>query len=472
VRGEDKLRTIGFALLVALFSGCGPWTQATAKAPTKPPPAPVAAATNSGPAGKPGSDWPRFLGPTGDSVSTEKGILKTWPEQGLRVVWRADLGQGYCPPTVAGDRVYLFDRVRDLARLSCRDRMTGEEKWQFTYATDYRDMYGYDGGPRACPVVDGDRVYIYGPEGMLHCLNVADGKPVWQVDTIVKYGVVPNFFGVGGAPVVHGDLLIVPVGGSPTKDSPVDLRDRDPATAGRAIVAFDKRTGGEKYHTGDELASYSVPIVTTINGHPLGLYFARGGLLGFDPAGGKVEFHYPWRARIRESVNASSPVVVGDQVLITECYGTGSSLLKLKPGGYDVLWHDEPDSRQKRLECHWNTPIHVDGYVYGSSGRHEPQAELRCVELATGKVQWRVPRLTRSQLLLADGHFVVLTEYGELLLVRVNPKQYEEVARIDYGPTGQRLLRNPVWAAPVLSHGLLYIRGQGRFLCLELIPST
>lgn len=456
-----------FSLILGALSGCGPWTQATA--PTTKPALPTVKAVG-GPAGKPGGDWPRFLGPAGDGVSTENGILTTWPQDGLRLVWHTDLGEGYCPPAVAGDRVFLFDRIRDLARLSCRDRISGQEHWQFTYPTDYRDMYGYDGGPRACPVVDADRVYIYGPEGMLHCLNVADGKKVWEVDTIAKYGVVPNFFGVASSPLVYGDFVIVAVGGSPAKDSPIDLRDRDPAAAGSAIVAFDKRTGEEKYRTGDELASYSVPMVTTNNGRPLGLYFARGGLLGFDPDGGKVKFHYPWRARDRESVNAANPVVVGDQVLVTECYGAGSSLLKLKSGGYDVLWHDDAAARLKRLECHWNTPIHVDGYVYGSSGRHTAQAELRCVELASGKVQWRVPGLSRSQLTLADEHFLVLTEYGQLLLVRVNPKRYEEVARIDYGGTGLRLLKYPVWAAPVLSHGLLYIRGQGRFLCLELIP--
>src|SRR5262245_56133647 len=182
-----------FSLLVGaiLAAGCDRWSRATAPASPKK----VAPLASGGPAGKPGSDWPRFLGPTGDGVSTEKGILTNWPKDGLRLVWEADLGQGYCPPTVADNRVYLFDRVRNLARLSCRDRTTGQEHWQFTYPTDYRDMYGYDGGPRACPVVDGDRVYIYGPEGILHCVNVANGKPVWQVDTLEKYNFVPNFFG-------------------------------------------------------------------------------------------------------------------------------------------------------------------------------------------------------------------------------------------------------------------------------------
>jgi outer membrane protein assembly factor BamB len=455
--------------VTAVLSGCNIWTPPpmTAKAIAAPAPPPPNAA---GPAGRPGTDWPRFLGPTGDGVSPEKGILTTWPRDGLRIVWQCDLGQGYCAPTVAGDRLFLFDRHGDRARLTCRQRTTGQELWRFEYPTDYVDMYGYDGGPRCCPVVDGDRVFIYGAEGMLHCVGAGEGKPLWKVDTFAKYGVVPNFFGVGGAPLVEGNLLFVPVGGSPADGRGVDLRVADPPTNGTAVVAFDTRTGEEKYRAGDDLASYASPVVTSVNGRRLGLYFARGGLLGFDPATGKVEFRHAWRARNRESVNASNPVVVGDRVLITECYGVGSTLVKLKPGGVDTVWADDESARFKRLECHWNTPIHVDGYVYGSSGRHTPQAELRCIELATGKVMWREPGLARASLTLADGHFIVLTEYGELLLVRVNPRRYEEVARVDLGHAGRRLLKFPCWAAPVLAHGLLYVRGEGRLLCLELIP--
>jgi outer membrane protein assembly factor BamB len=120
---------------------------------------------------------------------------------------------------------------------------------------------------------------------------------------------------------------------------------------------------------------------------------------------------------------------------------------------------------------HWNTPIHVDGYVYASSGRHTQEAELRCVELATGKVQWAEPRLTRSSLLYVDGHFVCLGEDGVLRLIKVNPKQYQEVGKLVLkGASGEPLIKYPAWAAPVLSHGLLYVRGKDRLVCLELIP--
>lgn len=400
-------------------------------------------------------------------MSPETGIRTDWTD-GLRVLWQLTVGEGYCAPVVADGRLFHFDRYGNKCRLTAYKADAADKLWQFEYPTEYVDKYGYDGGPRACPVVNGDRVYIHGPEGMLHCVGAADGKPRWSVDTHTTYGVVQNFFGDSGVPVVEGDLLIVPVGGSPAGQEPDDFRDLK--GNGTGLVAFDKVTGKERWRATDELASYSSPVVTDVAGRRLGLYWSRHRLVGFDPANGKVAFQFPWRAKPLESVNAGNPVVVGDRVLLTECYGAGSVLLSVKNNEPKVIWQDDPGSRRKRLECHWNTPIHVDGYVYGSSGRNSDNAELRCVELATGEVKWRQPDLGRASLMLVDGHFVVLTEIGSLLLVKPDPTRYVEVARMDLGREGRRLLTYPCWAGPVLSHGRLYLRGAGRLLCLELIP--
>ena len=187
-----------------------------------------------------------------------------------------------------------------------------------------------------------------------------------------------------------------------------------------------------------------------------------------------MDFHYPWRAKNLESVNASSPVVVGDRVFISETYGPGAALLEVKPGACKEVWTDADKLRNKSMQCHWNTPIYVDGYLYGCSGRHTEIAELRCIELATGKVMWSVPDLKRCSLLLVDGHFICLSEDGSLRLLKVNPKKYEEVSRVDLKrkEEGEEvpLLQYPAWAAPVLSHGLLYLRGRDRLVCLEVIP--
>jgi len=428
----------------------------------------------AGPADTRGVDWPRFLGPTGNSKSPETGTLTEWGECGPPVVWHRPLGTGYGIGSVASGRFFQFDRYGDQARLSCLDSRTGELVWKFEYPTDYVDMLGYNDGPRSSPVVDGGLVYIFGAGGMLHCLRADDGKLVWKVDTAERFGVVQNFFGVGSTPVVDGDLLIVMIGGSPAESQDAGRFDLDRAVGnGTGIVAFDKRTGEVKYTITDELASYSTPQLATIHGRRWCFVFARGGLVGFDPLSGKVDFHYPWRARLRDSVNASTPVVVGDEVFISECYGPGSSLLRVRPGAYEVVWRDPP-GRNKAMKTHWNTPVYHEGYLYGSSGRYSGDAELRCIEWSTGKVMWSQPGLRRASLLYVDGHFVCLSEDGVLRLVEATPKEYVEVAEavVREGPNTAPLIKPPAWSCPILSHGLLYARGDDRLVCMRVIDRS
>ncbi|MCH8045005.1 MAG: PQQ-like beta-propeller repeat protein [Planctomycetes bacterium] len=434
---------------------------------------------------KTGDDWPTFLGPTGDSKSREQGILKDWRVGSPRIVWQMKVGDGYGMPSISRGRLFQFDqRDRDTPTLTCVNSETGKPLWKFTYKNRYVDTLGYENGPRCSPVVDGDRVYLYGVEGMIYCLRVTDGKELWRVDTVADYGVVQNFFGIGSTPVIEGDLLIAMVGGSPP-NSPSTYSGRVKGN-GAGIVAFNKYTGKEKYKITDELASYSSPVLATIRKRRWCFIFMRGGLVGFEPTTGKVDFQYAWRSPKRESVNVSRPVVVDDRVFISETYGPGSSLLKVHPRGFNVVWKDKADVRERAMQTHWNTPIHHDGYLYGSSGRHSNEAELRCIEWATGKVMWSKPGLTRSSLMMVDGHFVCLSEEGTLRLLRVNPKKYDLVSelvlpgdaddplaqrRAEFGLPPLGLIRPPAWAATILSHGLLYVRGDDRLVCLELIPA-
>jgi len=439
---------------------------------------------------RPGDDWERFLGPRVDAHSREK-IRTDWGEDGPPVVWHRKVGEGYGAPSISRGRLFVFDRVKDEARLTALRSDTGENLWQETYTTDYEDYYNYSVGPRSTPLVDGERVYVFGVEGRLRAHDVTDGHVLWEVDTAKRYGVVQNFFGVASTPVVEDDLLIVHVGGSPP-GSP-KIHSGEVKGNGTGLVAFDKRTGKERWRATDELASYASPLVVTVGGRRRGFAFTRGGLVGFEPANGAVDFFFPWRARKLESVNAATPVVVGDTVFVTEAYGPGGALVRVTDDGYEVVWKDPP--RGKSLPSHWSTPVYHDGVLYGSSGESSGEAELRAVEHLTGKVLWSVPGLGRSTLLYADGHFLVLTEYGRLLLVKANKERYELVAEHDYGtqegkpgemsassvqsaaktavderPAERPTLRFPAWNAPVLSHGYLYLRGKDQLICLDLAP--
>ncbi len=430
-----------------------------------------------------GVDWETFLGPTGDSKSPEKGILTKWPKAGLKVIWKKELGTSYGAPAISRGRLFQFDRFDDSARIYCLNAETGKELWKYDYPTDYEDLYGYNNGPRCSPIIDGDLVYAFGVEGMLHCLRAGSGELVWKSDTSKEFGVVQNFFGVGSNPVIDGNLIIVMVGGSPPESQQVPQGQLDRVVGnGSGIVALDKLTGKLKYKITDELASYASLKLATIAGRRWCFAFCREGLVGFEPQTGKVDFQYPWRAESLESVNASMPVVHDNQVFISETYGPGSSLLEVAPGSHKVVWKDDENRRTKAMQTHWNTCIYHEGFLYGSSGRHLNNAELRCIDWKTGKVQWRVPDLTRTSLTYIDEHFLCLGEDGTLQLFKASALAHDKVAemsllpkaagpRLDIaGSSARELPRDPFWSAPVVSHGLLYVRGDGKLFCLELIP--
>ena len=417
-----------------------------------------------------GGDWPNFLGPSQNGKSPEEIDIAPWPGAGPRVVWQMDIGTSYGAPTVANGKLFIFARHRDMARLSCLDSKTGTERWRFEYPTDYEDMYGYNNGPRCCPVVDEERVYIFGAEGLLHSVSAFDGALLWKVDTTARFHVVQNFFGVASAPVVEGELLIVQIGGSPP-GSPKNIwgANGKPKSNGSGIVAFNKHTGEVVYRIADELASYASPIIATIKGRRWGLAFLRGGLLGFEPATGTMDFHYPWRHPKIESVNASSPVIAEDLVFISESYGIGSSVIQVRPGGYRVVWKDNPRRREKAMELHWNTAVHHEGYLYACSGQRPNGAELRCVEFKTGKVMWRQRVDERASLLWVNDYFIYLGEFGRLMLLKCTPEKLEIVSQtVPMDENGTALIQYPAWAAPVLADGLLYVRGKDRLVCFAL----
>ena len=86
-----------------------------------------------------GVDWPRFLGPTGDGVSPETGLVVPWPKEGPRLVWQKRLSEGYAAATISRGRLFVFDRVAH-ARLNCLKSETGDPLWTFEYPTDYEDL--------------------------------------------------------------------------------------------------------------------------------------------------------------------------------------------------------------------------------------------------------------------------------------------------------------------------------------------
>lgn len=421
-------------------------------------------------------DWPRFLGSNYDGVVQQPDDTIDWT-QSPTFIWSIEVGPGYGIGSVAGERFFQCDaqggsfRGAGSERLRCFDWTTGQLLWSVSEPIEYRDLYGYEAGPRSSPTIVGNRVLTYGVTGKLICRDTDRGETLWSVDTNANYGVVQNFFGVGSAPLVLDDMVIVMVGGSPEEDQSIAPGRLDRVIPnGSAVVALDLATGAERWKCGDDLASYSSPRPIEIDGKTFVLVFARDGLLMVDPVAGQVRWRFDHRASILESVNAMMPVVRNDLVLISECYQIGSVLLRASADSAQVVWQDGRSRRDQSMRCHWSTPVLVGNYLYGCSGRNEPDSDFRCIEFATGKVQWVDPRRIRSSVTRCGEHLVVMEERGLLQIQKANPRQLEVVAQWDLGQEeGQRpALEAPCWSAPVIVGKRLLLRGDQHVVCLEL----
>ncbi len=416
------------------------------------------------------NEWPRFLGSQINGISQSPAlpqkIRRDWSEDGLPLLWQADVGEGYAIGVVSGQRYYHFDKSENAARLRSFDAQTGALVWKYEYPSSYRDLYGYDSGPRASPLVDRDHIYLFGVEGELTCLTTDDGDVKWSVNTAKRFGVIQNFFGVASNPVIHDDKIIVMVGGSHEESAQVPPGQLDRIKPnGSAIVAFDKLTGEVEYKTGNDLASYSSLTWLKTNPDKTLLAWCRGAALGIDPDDGRVKFRFPWRAKKLESVNAMTPVVSGNRFLLSECYELGSVLVEVQDDQCNVVWSDR-GRRKKSLAAHWGTPVLHKGYLYGCSGRHSSGADLRCVELATGEVKWIQRGFGRCSVTLSGDDLIVLGERGRLALVAATPDEFRLIT--ERTATKEFSLEPNCWAAPIIADGRLYVRGGKKVGCFEL----
>jgi outer membrane protein assembly factor BamB len=373
-----------------------------------------------------GSDWPQLLGPTRNQIYTGP-----WSEKSsFASAWKREIGEGFSAPVVAQGRVLIFHRKNDREILDALDAATGKPLWSFAYPTCYRDDFGFSEGPRATPTADGDQVFTYGAEGMLHCVNLKTGAKVWQVDARQAFGIRKEFFGTGCSPLVDGDRVLMNIGGA----------------AGAGIVALDRNTGKTVWKALTHESGYSSPVAAMIGGERHILFFTREGLVDADPATGRIRFEQPWRARMAASVNAAVPVVVGDEVFVSTSYGVGAALWKIQGDKAKQVW-----SGDDSISNHYSTSVYKDGYLYGFHGRQEQGQELRCIEWKTGKVKWSVPDLRAGTVTLAGSHLFVLRENGELLIAPANPKSFQPVKSV-------KLSEPTLRAYPALAGGRLYVR--------------
>ncbi len=388
-------------------------------------------------------DWPHFLGPKYDQRADAKDADEMWPEGVLRKDWEFAKGRGWACPAVSGDAVLIFHRKGDEEVLDCLDVRTGAPRWHFAYGAPYRDRYGASDGPRTSPVVADGNVFVFGVTGLMHCVELQTGKVLWKRDLRGDYGMRSNFFGPGCTPLVWEGKVIQPVGGE----------------GEQCVVALDARTGKQTWVAKHPWGSgYASAVPARVGDRSFVLVFVggetrppTGGLLCIDAVTGEVLGSLAHRARIAESVNAASPVRVGEnRVFVSEAYGAGGLLAEISARGeLSRVW------QTAKLGAQFATPVFRDGLILGTDGQNPRLGELVCLDAQSGEEKWREDfggRFGRCNLVdLGPRGVLALGESGELARVRVSEKQCEVLQR-------EKLFDAPeTWTNPVVAAGRLWV---------------
>ncbi len=388
--------------------------------------------------------WPQILGPerTGRAAPDER-IRTNWDQHPPALLWKVPAGEGVAGVAVAQDRVILFHRIGSREIVEALDAQTGQRLWRREFPTQYTSSILPDSGPRCVPVIDQGRVYVYGADRGLRCMELKTGRVLWQHE--LRSWITPaeeGYFGAGSSPVIVQGRLLVNLGAG---------------AQGAGIVAFDAKSGQVLWKSTAHRASYSSPVLAILGGVPQVVFLTRLHALGLDAATGRVLWQVPFGRR-GPTVNAANPVILGsDRVFLTASYGIGAKLLRVQKNTAQVLWQ-----RDGVLSSQYTTPIFYQGVLYGVHGREDvPTAQLRCIDPRQGKVLWSVPEFGKATLMLIHDVLLVQKTDGTVVLVRPDPMRYRLIAQAV-------LAQGRTLALPALSNGRLYIRDAHHLRCYQV----
>lgn len=375
-----------------------------------------------------GLDWPRWRGPDANGISKETGWSTSWPDEGPKQLWKANVGTGFSSISVANGRAYTVGNLKDRDTVYCFDAKTGQERWKHSYPAPLDDHY-YDGGSSATPTIDGDKVYHLARRGGLFCLDAATGKVVWSKELYKELGARIPEWGFAGSPLVEGDLLILNVG-----------------SAGAAI---NKVTGAVVWTSGKGSAGYSSAVPFSVGNDRYAALFLLQAVAAVNVRTGKELWRHGWKTSY--DVNAADPVIAGNEIFISSGYDKGAALLRILSNQPNVVWQN------KNMRNHFNSCVLVGGHLYGFD-----ESELKCVDWKSGAVKWTEPGLGKGGLSAADGKLIVQGERGQLVVAEASPAGFKPLARA-------QVLGGKCWTMPVLANGRIYCRNaRGDVVCVDV----
>jgi outer membrane protein assembly factor BamB len=378
--------------------------------------------------------WPQFHGPRRDNVSTETGLLSSWPADGPRLVWhRSGLGAGFASISVADGLIYTAGNVGEHMTVTALD-LDGTIRWQTPNGPAYYHNQAELSGSRGCPTIDGGRLYHESPTSDVICLDAKTGKPIWARNLLEAFGGTNITWALSESLLIDGSRLVC-----------------CPGAPNAGMVALDKRNGNTLWvckGTQDQ-AGYASPILVEYGGVRQIVTMTAKAAIGVHADTG--ELLWRWEHTTPFDENILKPIHHQGRVFINSGHQTGGELLKLNVAGQkcsvELLW------RTKDLDNQHGGILLVDGHLYGSCHRTHA-ASWVCLDFETGKATYVDRGIGKGSLTYADGRLYILNERGGVALVKATPAAHEIVGRFEIPKAGT----GPVWAHPVVCGGVLYIR--------------
>jgi outer membrane protein assembly factor BamB len=382
-------------------------------------------------------EWPGFRGPRRDGVVPGAALAEDWTALPPRELWRIRVGPGWSSFAVAGRRLFTQEQRGELEVVVAYDAETGAELWAHESPSRFFETLG-GAGPRATPTLSDGRLFALGAEGLLHRLDPTTGEVVWQADLRTDAEREPPMWGFASSPLVLDEVVLVHAGGE----------------GDRGLLAYGVDDGRLRWGAPAGDHSYSSPQLAEIAGERYVPVVSGEGMTLHDPEDGTVVWDYEWST---ETYRALQPLVVGDSsLLISTGQGVGTRRLDLRreAGGFSTTerW------TSRGLKPDFNDYAAHEGHLYG----FDPNI-LACIDLETGEQRWKGGRYGHGQLLLlpdAD-QLLVLSEKGEIVLVRATPEKLEELARLP-------VLHAKTWNHPVLVNDRLYVRNGEEAVALAM----
>ena len=394
----------------------------------------VAAASRAGATSR--GSWPDFRGPNRDGRYLETAIRTDWPREGLPRLWRQPIGIGYASFVVADGRAFTIEQRRQQEVVAAYDVETGRELWTNGWEGEFIEGLGGD-GPRATPTYHDERIYALGALGELRCLIARTGALVWRRNILAENDAPNLTWGMSAAPLIVDENVVVLPGGS----------------AGRSVVAYNKTTGEPAWKALDDRQAYTSPMLVTLAGARQILVVSASRAMGLTTGEGRVLWEYPWSTQM--GISVAQPLLLGnDRVFLSAGYGHGAAVIDVSQTGgrfaTRTIWEN------LRMKNKFTSSVLHEGHIYGLD-----ESILACVEAATGELKWKAGRYGYGQIMLAGNHLIVLTEDGELALVRATPARHDEVARF-------QAIEGKTWNHPVITDGRLLVRNVREMAAFDI----